>query len=165
MVRAFVFSVLEEVEEGQERLSTASDIAKLGHGSYSTFWLARDWGAKRTVALRTPLSDPPAVLQLMDSFTLASVNGIHQALVAEPVILQQDLLKLPIKPSKAFLSSISAESSMEANLYPSNVGVAIPDLDTRDPALDGASFPPYLPTATDLRPLISGVFADLVFYG
>ncbi|KAJ7118489.1 kinase-like domain-containing protein [Mycena crocata] len=134
MIDPFVFMVVEDMEEGKNygpgglfpvklgdvlgpegsnpryRIS-----AKLGHGSYSTVWLARDLVARCTVAvkvvrasesstsreaailkhLRTPMSDPPAVLQLLDSFKLTSVNGVHQALVTEPVILLQHLLRLP----------------------------------------------------------------------
>ncbi|KAJ7841151.1 hypothetical protein B0H13DRAFT_1649310, partial [Mycena leptocephala] len=60
---------------------------KLGHGSYSTVWLAHDFVARRTVAVKvvrasesptsreeailqhlcTPISDTPTVVQLLDS--------------------------------------------------------------------------------------------------
>ncbi|KAJ7251292.1 kinase-like domain-containing protein [Mycena rebaudengoi] len=197
--------------------------AKLGYGSYSTVWLARDLVASRTVAvkivrasesatsreaailkrLRSPASDPPAVIQLLDSFTLTSANGIHHALVTEPVILLETLLKLPgiqvntrslVRQALEGLAFIhergiahGGESPVTTSflssqplpdLYPSNIGVAIPDLDSfsevdiwdkggppsivplvaYDPAYDVASFPPYLTCALNLgRLLVSDV--------
>ncbi|KAJ7118494.1 kinase-like domain-containing protein [Mycena crocata] len=217
MIDPFVFMVVEDMEEGKNygpgglfpvklgdvlgpegsnpryRIS-----AKLGHGSYSTVWLARDLVARCTVAvkvvrasesstsreaailkhLRTPMSDPPAVLQLLDSFKLTSVNGVHQALVTEPVILLQHLLRLPgIQVNLRGLVCQALEGLAfihERDLYPSNIGVAIPDLDrfsevdiwdmcgpptivplvAYDPAHDVASFPPYLTHAVDLGELL-----------
>ncbi|KAJ7630045.1 hypothetical protein DFH06DRAFT_1337960 [Mycena polygramma] len=78
--------------------------AKLGYGSYSTVWLARDYRdivGERIVALkvveaketessneaailerlRAPPSVEPGVLQLLDAFTVKSPNGVHQVLV------------------------------------------------------------------------------------
>ncbi|KAJ7276758.1 kinase-like domain-containing protein [Mycena rebaudengoi] len=193
--------------------------AKLGHGSYSTVWLARDLVARRTVAvkivrasesatsreaailkhLRSPASDPPAVIQLLDSFTLTSANGIHHALVTEPVILLENLRKLPgiqvntrslVRQALEGLAFIhergiahGGESPVVSSflssqplpdLYPSNIGVVIPDLDSfsevdiwdkggpptivplvaYDPAYDVASFPPYLTHALNLGELL-----------
>ncbi|KAJ7151281.1 kinase-like domain-containing protein [Mycena crocata] len=222
MIDPFVFMVVEDMEEGKNygpgglfpvklgdvlgpegsnpryRIS-----AKLGHGSYSTVWLARDLVARCTVAvkvvrasesstsreaailkhLRTPMSDPPAVLQLLDSFKLTSVNGVHQALVTEPVILLQHLLRLPgiqvnmrglVCQALEGLAFIHERGIAHGDLYPSNIGVAIPDLDrfsevdiwdmcgpptivplvAYDPAHDVASFPPYLTHAVDLGELL-----------
>ncbi|KAJ7836303.1 kinase-like domain-containing protein [Mycena leptocephala] len=136
--------------------------------------------------LRTPISDPPAVLQLLDSFRVISANGIHQALVTEPVILLQHLLKLPgIQVNKrslvrqaleglAFIHERYCPWRRVSHLYPSNIGVAIPYLDSfsevdiwdmcgpptivplvaHDPAHDVASFPPYLTHAVDLGELL-----------
>ncbi|KAJ6616054.1 kinase-like domain-containing protein [Mycena sp. CBHHK59/15] len=232
MIDPFVFMVVEDMEEGKnyghggffpvklgdvlgpECSAPGSPryriSAKLGHGSYSTVWLARDLVARRTVAikivrasesatsretailkhLRTPISDPPAVLQLLDSFTVTSANGIHQALVTEPVILLQHLLKLPgiqvntrslVRQALEGLAFIhergiahGGDSQPHPDLYPSNIGVAIPDLDSfsevdiwdmcgpptivplvaYDPAHDVASFPPYLTHAVDLGELL-----------
>ncbi|KAJ6484364.1 kinase-like domain-containing protein [Mycena vitilis] len=202
-------------DSSRYRIST-----KLGHGSYSTVWLARDLVAKRTVAvkivqasayatsrevailrhLRTPIPDPPAVLQLLDSFTVTSGNGIHQAIVTEPVILLERFLKLrDIKVDTrrlvrqaleglAFIhergiahggqsrgvSSSSLGLTAIPDLYPSNIGVVVPDLDnfsevdiwerggpptilplvTFDPAHDATSYPPYLTTSLDLGKLL-----------
>ncbi|KAJ7259885.1 kinase-like domain-containing protein [Mycena rebaudengoi] len=171
--------------------------AKLGHGSYSTVWLARDLVAGRTVAvkivrasesatsreaailkrLRTTISDPPAVIQLLDSFTLTSANGTHQALVTEPVILLEQLRNFPglrintrslIRQALEGLVFIHERGIAHGG---DNIGVAVPDLDLfsenelwhmdgapdtvplvpSDPAHDPASFPPYLTQAMDLR--------------
>ncbi|KAF7350342.1 Protein kinase domain-containing protein [Mycena venus] len=183
--------------------------AKLGHGSYSTVWLARDLVGRRTVAvkivrasesatsreaailkhLRTPISNPPAVVQLLDSFTVTSVNGIHQVLVTEPVILLQHLLELPgiqvnmrslVRQAIEGLAFIHERGIAHGDLYPSNIGVAIPDLDSFsevdiwgkcapptivplvacDLAHDVASFPPYLTHAIDLGELLVSAVPD-----
>ncbi|KAJ7199166.1 kinase-like domain-containing protein [Mycena pura] len=233
MIDPFVFNVVEDMEEGKDygpgglfpvklgdvlgpegSMPRYRISAKLGHGSYSTVWLARDLVARRTVAvkivraseyatsreaailkrLRSPASDPPAVIQLLDSFTLTSVNGIHHTLVTEPVIPLERLLKLPgiqvntrslVRQALEGLAFIhergiahGGESPVISNflssqplpdIYPSNIGVVIPDLDsfsevdiwdkggaptivplvTYNPAHDAASFPPYL---THARP-------------
>ncbi|KAJ7259883.1 kinase-like domain-containing protein [Mycena rebaudengoi] len=174
--------------------------AKLGYGSYSTVWLARDFVAGRTVAikivqasesatsreaailkrLRAPISDSPAVIQLLDSFTLTSANGIHQALVTEPVILLEHLRNFPglqinmrslVRQALEGLAFIHERGIAHGDLYPSNIGVAVPNLDAfsendiwymdgapeivplvpSDPAHDPASFPPYLTQTMDLR--------------
>ncbi|KAJ7285344.1 kinase-like domain-containing protein [Mycena rebaudengoi] len=186
--------------EGSAAGSRYRISAKLGHGSYSTVWLARDFVAGRTVAvkivqasesatsreaailkrLRTHMSDPPAVIQLLDSFTLTSANGIHQALVTEPVILLEHLNNFPglqintrslVRQALEGLAFIHERGIAHGDLYPSNIGVAVPDLDAfsekelwrmngapdtvplvpSDPAHDPASFPPYLTQAMDLR--------------
>ncbi|KAJ7276702.1 kinase-like domain-containing protein [Mycena rebaudengoi] len=222
MIDPFVFIVAEDMEEGQDYgpgglfpvklgdvLSPEGSVpryrisAKLGHGSYSTVWLARDLVARRTVAvkivrasesatsreaailkrLRSPASDPPAVIQLLDSFTLTSANGIHYALVTEPVILLENLLELPgiqvnmrslVRQALEGLSFIHERGIAHGDLYPSNIGVVIPDLDSfsevdiwdkggpptivplvaYDPAYDVASFPPYLTHALNLKELL-----------
>ncbi|KAJ7825343.1 kinase-like domain-containing protein [Mycena leptocephala] len=246
MIDPFAFTVLESMEEGTDYepgglfpvklgdfltpegsapgSSRYRISAKLGHGSYSTVWLARDSVARRTVAVKivrasesatsreaailkhlcTPISDTPTVVQLFDSFRLTSANGIHQALVTEPIILLQHLLKLPgiqVNTSSlvrqaleglAFIHergiahggespviSSSFGAHTHTDLYPSNIGVAIPDLDSFsevdiwnkcgaptivplvacDPAHDVASFPPYLTHALDLRELLVPGFA------
>ncbi|KAJ7204676.1 kinase-like domain-containing protein, partial [Mycena pura] len=244
MIDPFVFIVVEDMEEGTDYgpgglfpvklgdvLSPEGTVpryrisAKLGHGSYSTVWLARDLVARRTVAvkivrasesatsreaailkrLRGPASDPPAVIQLLDSFTLTSVNGIHHTLVTEPVIPLECLLKLPgiqvntrslVRQALKGLAFIhergiahGGESPVISNflssqplpdIYPSNIGVVIPDLDsfsevdiwdksgpptivplvTYDPAYDVASFPPYLTHALDLGRLLASYVPD-----
>ncbi|KAJ6484335.1 kinase-like domain-containing protein, partial [Mycena vitilis] len=170
--------------------------AKLGYGTFSTVWLVRDLVAKRTVAvkisgcatssevailkrLRTFTAESPAVLQLWDSFTGSSGNGIHQVIVTEPVILLERFLKLRgIKANTCSLVPQALEGlafSYEhgiahRDLYSSNIRVAVPDLDsfsevdiweragpptilplvTADPAYDATSFPPYLMTTFDL---------------
>ncbi|KAJ7660580.1 kinase-like domain-containing protein, partial [Mycena rosella] len=221
----FVFMVVEDMEEGKnygpggffpvklgdvlgpECSAPGSPryriSAKLGHGSYSTVWLARDLVARRTMAvkivrasesatsheaailkhLRTPISDSPAVLQLLDLFRVTSANGMHQALITEPVILLQHLLKLPgiqvntrslVRQVLEGLAFIHERGIAHGDLYPSNIGVAIPDLDSfsevdiwdmcgpptivplvaYDPAHNVTSFPPYLTHAVDLGELL-----------
>ncbi|KAF7297926.1 hypothetical protein HMN09_01013400 [Mycena chlorophos] len=90
-------------------------LAKLGHGSFSTVWLAHATGdsgeaegapgramvaiktlrasetaANREVALlqrlRAQDGTVPLVVQLLEHFTAQSPNGIHQMLVMEPVV-------------------------------------------------------------------------------
>ncbi|KAJ7285345.1 kinase-like domain-containing protein [Mycena rebaudengoi] len=183
--------------EGSAAGSRYRISAKLGHGSYSTVWLARDFVAGRTVAvkivqasesttsreaailkrLRTPISDPPTVIQLLDSFTLTSANGIHQALVTEPVIVLEHLNNFPglqintrslVRQALEGLAFIHERGIAHGG---DNIGVAVPDLDAfsekklwnmygaplivplvpSDPAHDPASFPPYLTQAMDLR--------------
>ncbi|KAJ7111689.1 kinase-like domain-containing protein [Mycena epipterygia] len=178
--------------------------AKLGYGSYSTVWLARDLVANfhsKTVAvklvqasdsatsreaallqhLRTSSSDPPPVLQFWDAFTRSSANGVHQVLVTEPVMLLRTMIKLPgiqvntrslvrqMLEGLAFIHARGIAHGGESYLYPSNIGVAVPELDkfseldiweygppkidplaTYDPAIDLASFPPYLTHSLDL---------------
>ncbi|KAJ7207530.1 kinase-like domain-containing protein [Mycena pura] len=81
-------------------------ISKLGFGSFSTVWLARDRVLSRTVALKVvkaeqtgqsrelgilqrlvvPASAPsknPCAIQLLDSFETTSANGVHQVFVTE----------------------------------------------------------------------------------
>ncbi|KAJ7627554.1 kinase-like domain-containing protein [Mycena polygramma] len=177
--------------------------AKLGYGTFSTVWLARDLVAKRTVAvkiiqaseyatssevailkrLRTSTAESPAVLQLLDSFKVTSGNGIHQAIVTEPVILLERFLKLRgikvntrslVRQALEGLAFIHERGIAHGDLYPSNIGVAVPDLDsfsevdiwemggpptilplvTDDPAYDATSFPPYLMTTLDLGELL-----------
>ncbi|KAJ6499537.1 kinase-like domain-containing protein [Mycena vitilis] len=225
MALPYVFSIAEDTEDhsnyvpggffpvklgdllGPESSSSDSSryriSAKLGYGSYSTVWLARDLVAKRTVAvkiiqaseyatsrevailkrLRTFTPDSPAVLQLLDSFAVTSGNGIHQVIVTEPVILLQRFLKLHgikvdtrslVRQALEGLAFIHERGIAHGDLYPSNIGVAIPDLDglsevdiwqmggaptivplvTYDPAYSAASFPPYLATALDLGELL-----------
>ncbi|KAJ7469617.1 kinase-like domain-containing protein [Mycena latifolia] len=89
-------------------------FAKLGWGTYSTVWLARDLLASKTVVMKfleaadspesreaviehlraTSGSDAPPVLQILASFTLSSVNGAHQVLVTEPVLPVEQFLQL-----------------------------------------------------------------------
>ncbi|KAJ6476187.1 kinase-like domain-containing protein [Mycena sanguinolenta] len=227
MENPFAFVVLEDTEDetdyqpgglfpvklgdvlGPEGSSRYRISAKLGYGSYSTVWLARDFEASRTVALKivlasetatsreaavlkhlsTPVSvsDPPAVLQLLDSFKVTSANGIHQVLVTEPVILLKDLLKLPgiqvnmrslVRQALEGLAFIHERGVVHGDLFPQNMGVAIPDLDSLseidiwaecgppkiiplvacDPTHDTASFPPYLTQALDLKRLLARGF-------
>ncbi|KAJ0158661.1 SRSF protein kinase 2 [Colletotrichum tanaceti] len=88
--------------DGQYRV-----IRKLGEGSYSTVWLARDLRNHRYVALKilvSKMSDsttelrilrhiaetarseaPQHVIQLLDDFQLSGPNGTHRVLVFEPM--------------------------------------------------------------------------------
>ncbi|KAJ7849274.1 hypothetical protein B0H13DRAFT_2402971 [Mycena leptocephala] len=216
MIDPFVFMVVEDMEEGKNYGPGGLFPVKLGDvlsapgspryrispnwatgptrlfGLRATWWRVRasESATSREAAilkhLRTPISDPPAVLQLLDSFRVISANGIHQALVTEPVILLQHLLKLPgIQVNKrslvrqaleglAFIHERYCPWRRVSHLYPSNIGVAIPYLDSfsevdiwdmcgpptivplvaHDPAHDVASFPPYLTHAVDLGELL-----------
>ncbi|EEY19442.1 serine/threonine-protein kinase SKY1 [Verticillium alfalfae VaMs.102] len=82
-------------------------IRKLGDGSYSTVWLARDLSRRRYVAMKILVSDVSAstfevhilrqindvaraqgarhVTQLLDEFEHSGPNGIHKCLVFEPM--------------------------------------------------------------------------------
>ncbi|KAJ7627537.1 kinase-like domain-containing protein [Mycena polygramma] len=177
--------------------------AKLGYGSYSTVWLAHDLGAKCTVAvkivraseyatcrevailkrLRTSAPKLPAVLQLLDSFTVSSGNGVHQVIVTEPVILLERFLKLRgikvntrslVRQALEGLAFIHERGIAHGDLYPNNIGVAVPDLDSfsevdiwsrsgppnivpllaRDRAHDPTSYPAYLTNSLDLGELL-----------
>lgn len=82
--------------------SQSEPFAKLsqthrGHQDRSSIEIRNDRSREAAILkhLCTPLSDPPAVLQLLDSFTVTSANGIHQALVTEPVISLQHFRRLP----------------------------------------------------------------------
>ncbi|KAJ7661120.1 kinase-like domain-containing protein [Mycena rosella] len=173
-------------------------LAKLGHGGYSTVWLANDlverYDNVKTVAVKLvgaaetadsheakilerlsapSASTPPHVLQVVDSFTVRSANGIHLVLVTEPVLLLQSFLELPgvranmkdlLRQALEGLVFIHGRGIVHGDLHTSNLGVALPDLKTfpdtefllecgppeiiplvpSDPARDPASFPPYL---------------------
>ncbi|KAJ7491885.1 kinase-like protein [Mycena latifolia] len=175
-------------------------LAKLGHGSYSTVWLAGDLIANKTVAVKfvqasdspdsreaaileclraPPGSRPPPVLQILDSFTLTSVNGLHQVLVTEPVLGLERFLELPgvyasmkdlVRQALEGLAFIHSHGIAHGDLHPHNLGVALPELETfsgvqflqwhgppdvlplipRDPTRDPASFPSYVSGAVDL---------------
>ncbi|KAJ7630044.1 kinase-like domain-containing protein [Mycena polygramma] len=178
-------------------------VTKLGHGSYATVWLARDLVGQRTVALkiveakeseqsneaqilerlRAPPSVELGVLQLLDSFTVESLNGVHQVLVTEIVMSLQNYRRLPGQEriTKALVYQmiqgivfIHARGIAHGDLHPGNIGVALPELDVfsettiwecitppdilplvaYDPTRDPASFPPYLCEAIDLNSLL-----------
>lgn len=75
-------------------------LHKLGYGATSTTWLAADRNANRLVAIKiktaqlarrsteieflSKLVGQTFIRQLLDVFTLAGPNGIHQCLVLEP---------------------------------------------------------------------------------
>ncbi|KAF7351540.1 Protein kinase domain-containing protein [Mycena sanguinolenta] len=177
MASPFVFSVAEDVEDdrnyqpgglfpvkvgdslGPEGSTRYRIVAKLGYGSYSTVWLARDLVAKRTVAVKIvrasetetsreaailerlrvspPLTDP-AVLQLLDSFKVTSANGTHQVLVTELAIRLTDVLKLPrievntrniVRQVLEGLAFIHERGVVHGDLYPDNIGATV-DLDS-----------------------------------
>ncbi|TQN68513.1 Serine/threonine-protein kinase SRPK [Colletotrichum shisoi] len=84
-----------------------SIVRKLGEGSYSTVWLARDLRKNRYVALKILVSEisdstselrilrhiaetapgaaPQHTIQLLDDFQLSGPNGTHKVLVFEPM--------------------------------------------------------------------------------
>jgi serine/threonine protein kinase len=102
--------------------------AKLGRGGYATVWLARYLVGGKTVALkvvaasesqkgddletvilerlRPPPSTEPLVLQLLDSFTVSSLNGAHQILVTEPVMVLQSYLQLKLPGQERMTRSL-----------------------------------------------------------
>ncbi|KAJ6459020.1 kinase-like domain-containing protein [Mycena sanguinolenta] len=177
MSNPFVFSIVEEVEDerdygpggffpvkigdslGPEGSTRYRICAKLGHGSYSTVWLARDSAAERTVAVKivrasendisceaailerlraSPPSTDPAVLQLLDSFKVTSANGTHQVLVTEVALRLRDLLELPgievntrniVRQVLEGLAFIHERGIVHGDLYPHNIGAAV-DLDS-----------------------------------
>ncbi|KAJ7682415.1 kinase-like domain-containing protein [Mycena polygramma] len=168
--------------------------AKLGYGGYATVWLARDLIGERTVALkfieaaasegsneaavlerlRAPADTEPLVVQLLDSFTVKSPNGVHLVLVTEPLMMLETYLMLGL-PSRTLtkammyqliegLAFMHARGIAHGDLHPRNIGVAIPELGAvsdiqlwekagnpevmpvvaYSPTRDPASFPPYL---------------------
>ncbi|KAJ6464277.1 kinase-like domain-containing protein [Mycena vitilis] len=177
-------------------------VTKLGHGSYATVWLARDLVGERIVALkiveakesegsseaqilerlRAPPSVEPGVLQLFDSFTVKSPNGVHQVLVTELVLslqkyrglTQQRMTKGLVYQLIQGIAFVHAHGIAHGDLHPGNIGVALPELDAfsettiwesitppdilpliaYDPARDPASFPSYLCEAIDLNSLL-----------
>ncbi|PSK44198.1 Protein kinase dsk1 [Elsinoe australis] len=67
---------------------------KLGHGSQSTVWLARDLRCSKCVAVKVPTavdchvlepSHHPNTSSLLDRFVLESPNGKHECIVLEPL--------------------------------------------------------------------------------
>ncbi|KAL0634205.1 hypothetical protein Q9L58_006881 [Maublancomyces gigas] len=78
-------------------------VHKLGFGTYSTVWLAKDTISSRLVALKFLRADAdparheaesrilrllrphPCVLELIDEFDVDSANGSHRCLVTEPL--------------------------------------------------------------------------------
>ncbi|KAF7320985.1 hypothetical protein HMN09_00185400 [Mycena chlorophos] len=121
-------------------------LGKLGHGAYSTVWLARDNVAKTMVAvktlrasestnsreltllqrLRNSSPDSSAVVQILNAFTAQSPNGIHQILVTELVIPLRELLEMI---RLALLSFTNAVLYTEADLHPNNIGAHLRNLD------------------------------------
>ncbi|KAJ7931660.1 hypothetical protein B0H13DRAFT_1481760, partial [Mycena leptocephala] len=56
--------------------------------------------------LRPPPSTEPLVLQLLDSFTVSSPNGVHQVLVTEPVMVLQSYLQLKLPGQERMTRSL-----------------------------------------------------------
>ncbi|KAJ7931668.1 kinase-like domain-containing protein [Mycena leptocephala] len=136
--------------------------AKLGWGGYATVWLARDLVNEKTVALnvvaasesqkgddsetvilerlRPPPSTEPLVLQLLDSFTVSSPNGVHQVLVTEPVMVLRSYLQLKLPGQERMtrllirrllqgVAFINARGIAHEDLHPNNIGAALPELE------------------------------------
>ncbi|KAJ7469609.1 kinase-like domain-containing protein [Mycena latifolia] len=178
-------------------------FAKLGYGAYSTVWLARDLMTSKTVAVKivaaseTPMtreaailerlhvpseSQPPRVLQIVDSFTVTSANGVHQVLVTELVLRLERFLKLIgthgsiknlVRQALEGLALIHDRGIAHGDLHPDNLGVAVelenfsemrflrwhgvPELVPlipNDPTRNPAAFPPYISRPVDLGPFL-----------
>ncbi|KAI8956970.1 kinase-like protein [Daldinia sp. FL1419] len=98
------------VHIGDQLHSRYSIVNKIGHGSCSTVWLARDKCTNKLVAVKVVVSDirneeaniksalsvatgssffPPA----LDHFTVRGPNGVHQCYVMEPAICNLEVLR------------------------------------------------------------------------
>ncbi|KAJ7198320.1 kinase-like domain-containing protein [Mycena pura] len=128
-------------------------LAKLGHGSFSTVWMAHDRVRHQNVALKIVearrtsksqemeilqrLKAPRAnVVQLLDVFEHTSPNGIHQVLVMELLrplhytrwefrpIFVRTVLRQVIEG----LEFIHSRGVAHGDLHPGNVGAAMPEI-------------------------------------
>ncbi|KAJ7198381.1 kinase-like domain-containing protein, partial [Mycena pura] len=129
-------------------------LAKLGHGSFSTVWMAHDRVRRQNVALKIVearrtsksqemgilqrLSKAPRanVVQLLDFFEHTSPNGIHQVLVMDLVrplhyyrsefrpIFVRTILRQIIEG----LEFIHSCGIAHGDLHPGNVGTAVPEI-------------------------------------
>lgn len=85
-------------------------INKLGHGAFSTVWLAESSAANsKYVAVKVSTADgmsgseadhlrsvsSPYVVPIFDSFSLEGPNGVHNVLVTEVLLPLADFLTLP----------------------------------------------------------------------
>ncbi|KAJ6554518.1 kinase-like domain-containing protein [Mycena capillaripes] len=145
--------------------------AKLGWSSYATVWLARDLVDNKTVALKIleaaesqesreaavleRLRAPAAealVLQLLDSFTVTSPNGVHQAQTTgtgeDDTGSHASCLDLHTENIGVALPELGAFS--EIKIWEKIIPPDVLPLVAYDPAQDLASFPPYLCEALDL---------------
>ncbi|KAF8184557.1 kinase-like domain-containing protein [Mycena galopus ATCC 62051] len=134
-------------------------IAKLGYGACSTVWLSHDRIDKRNVALKivaarmtstsneltvlqrlkTPDTEEPRVIQLLDAFTQRSPNGLHQVLVTElvyPFDLFRSWTFKPVITREALrqtiegLVSIHSRGIAHGDLHPCNFGIAVPEAES-----------------------------------
>ncbi|KAJ6464280.1 kinase-like domain-containing protein [Mycena vitilis] len=193
---AYVFAAMEELYEepnshgpggfspvrlGDVLASRYRIVTKLGHGSYSTVWLARDLIGERTVALKiveaktSEGSNEAAILERLLAppgvDPVKSPNGVHQVLVTEMVMSLQNYVGL------------ASGAKNSRNLHPMNIGIALPELDTLsdieiwdifgppivepivayDSTRDPASFPPYLSAPINLNSFVMDETLDLKF--
>ncbi|KAJ7136980.1 hypothetical protein C8R44DRAFT_869063 [Mycena epipterygia] len=132
--------------------------AKLGRGSSSTVWMVRDSVEKNMATVKlVQASDSTTSMEaaILEHLRAPSVDS-----EAPPVLQLRDSFKL----------RTPAETSEDPNLHPSNIGVAVSELDafteidiwnsvgspyvapvvTYDPDHDPASFPPYITHSLDL---------------
>ncbi|KAJ7282508.1 kinase-like domain-containing protein [Mycena rebaudengoi] len=132
-------------------------IAKLGYGAYSTVWLAHDRVAKRNVALKiveartsssnelnilqrlkTPDTEEPHVIQLLDAFEHISPNGRHQVVVMEPVhpfdlfrcqVFRPVITREALRQTIDALAFIHSHGIAHGVLHPGNFGFAVPEVE------------------------------------
>ncbi|KAF8136805.1 kinase-like domain-containing protein [Mycena galopus ATCC 62051] len=132
-------------------------LAKLGHGTFFTMWLARDRVANRNVALKiveakrttnntepimlqrliTADADRSCVNQVLDVFEQTSPNGVHEVLVMDP-LYSLDLLRKPkfglritrevVRQLVESLASIHNLGIAHGDLHPDNFGMAVPEV-------------------------------------
>ncbi|KAF8216926.1 kinase-like domain-containing protein [Mycena galopus ATCC 62051] len=130
-------------------------LGKLGHGSFSTVWMAHDRATKQNVALkivearRTSNSQEMAILQrlrasgsranvvqLLDSFEHTSPNGIHQVLVMEPFrhlhymrpAFRPKFMRTTLRQIIDGLRFIHSRGIAHGDLHPGNFGATMPEI-------------------------------------
>ncbi|KAJ7198319.1 kinase-like domain-containing protein [Mycena pura] len=128
-------------------------LAKLGHGSFSTVWMAHDRVRHQNVALKIVearrtsksqemeilqrLKAPRAnVVQLLDVFEHISPNGIHQVLVMELLRplhytrweFRPKFVRTVLRQIIEGLEFIHSRGIAHGDLHPGNVGATMPEI-------------------------------------
>ncbi|KAF8216879.1 kinase-like domain-containing protein [Mycena galopus ATCC 62051] len=128
-------------------------LGKLGHGSFSTVWMAHDRVTNQNVALkivearRTSKSQEMAILrrlrapranvvQLLNFFEHTSANGIHQVLVMELVrhlhyrrsVFRPRFMRTTLRQIIDSVEFIHSRGIAHGDLHPGNFGATMPEI-------------------------------------